>query len=88
MSCAQIKVTSSGSLQLPGGTSLPGKHYPIGPFVLMLNRNFSLGSYTDSTPGIQWNIYLGGGDPKQYKAPGPAVWSGSAGGSIGQVGNA
>ncbi|KAF9462925.1 glycoside hydrolase family 61 protein [Collybia nuda] len=69
MSCAQIKVTSSGSLQLPGGTSFPG-------------------SYTDSTPGIQWNIYLGGGAPSQYKAPGPAVWSGSAGGSIGQVGNA
>ncbi|KAF5373265.1 hypothetical protein D9615_007473 [Tricholomella constricta] len=69
MSCAQIKVTSSGSQSLPGGTSFPG-------------------SYVDSTPGIQWNIYDPMKNPSQYVTPGPSVWSGSSGGSIGQVGNA
>jgi cellulase len=44
------------------------------------------GTYTDSTPGIQWNIYDTSKSPSNYKAPGPAVWSGSAGGYIGQVG--
>ncbi|GLB41733.1 putative glycoside hydrolase family 61 protein [Lyophyllum shimeji] len=46
------------------------------------------GSYTDSTPGIQWNIYDTTKSPTQYVPPGPSVWSGSAGGSVGQVGNA
>ncbi|KAF8661362.1 hypothetical protein AX16_001456 [Volvariella volvacea WC 439] len=45
------------------------------------------GSYTDSTPGIQFNLYLGGPPPSTYVAPGPAVWSGAAGGFIGLVGN-
>ncbi|RDB23534.1 Endo-beta-1,4-glucanase D [Hypsizygus marmoreus] len=67
--CAQIKVTSSGSQQLPGGLSFPG-------------------SYTDSTPGIQWNIYLPQNNPASYVPPGGAVWSGAAGGSIAQVGSA
>ncbi|KAF8075049.1 glycoside hydrolase family 61 protein [Lyophyllum atratum] len=69
MSCVQIRVTSSGSQSLPGGTSFPG-------------------SYTDSTPGIQWNIYDLTKSPTQYVPPGPSVWSGSAGGAVGQVGNA
>ncbi|KIJ42535.1 lytic polysaccharide monooxygenase [Sphaerobolus stellatus SS14] len=32
------------------------------------------GEYTDSSPGIQWNLYKGGPDPNTYVAPGPAVW--------------
>ncbi|KAL0953275.1 hypothetical protein HGRIS_004525 [Hohenbuehelia grisea] len=68
-SCAQIRVTSSGSQSPPGGTSFPG-------------------TYTDSTPGIVWNLYLGGPPPDQYVAPGPSVWSSASGGAIGQVGNA
>ncbi|KAG5651111.1 hypothetical protein H0H81_009823 [Sphagnurus paluster] len=65
MSCSQVKVTSNGNLQLPGGTSFPG-------------------TYTDSTQGIQFNIYDASKAPT-YKAPGPAVWSGAAGGSIAKV---
>lgn len=42
------------------------------------------GAYTPSTPGIVWNLYKQ--DANQYVAPGPGVWSGSAGGSIAQVG--
>ncbi|TFK33467.1 glycosyl hydrolase family 61-domain-containing protein [Crucibulum laeve] len=63
-SCVQIKVTSSGSQSLPGGTSFPG-------------------TYTDSTPGIQFNLYKAAAT--SYQAPGPAVWSGAAGGSIGKA---
>jgi len=37
------------------------------------------GAYTDSTPGVQFNLY--GGDPATYKIPGPAVWNGASGGS-------
>ncbi|KAK0488927.1 glycoside hydrolase family 61 protein [Armillaria novae-zelandiae] len=44
------------------------------------------GTYTDSTPGILWNVY--DQDPTEYVAPGPDVWSGSLGGSISQVGSA
>ncbi|KAJ7589027.1 glycoside hydrolase family 61 protein [Mycena floridula] len=40
------------------------------------------GSYTSTTPGIVFNLYKGGPDPSTYVAPGPAVWSGAAGGSI------
>ena len=42
------------------------------------------GAYTDSTPGIKSNLY-NGTSPTIYVAPGPAVWSGIAGGSIGQI---
>jgi len=44
------------------------------------------GAYTDSTPGIQFNIYTTPGT--EYVVPGPAVWSGAAGGDILQVGSA
>ncbi|KAK0238849.1 glycoside hydrolase family 61 protein [Armillaria nabsnona] len=44
------------------------------------------GTYTDSTPGILWNVY--DQDPTEYVAPGPDVWSGAPGGSISQVGSA
>ncbi|RDB17907.1 putative endo-beta-1,4-glucanase D [Hypsizygus marmoreus] len=67
MSCVQIKVTSSGTQTLPGGSTFPG-------------------AYTDSTPGIIWNLYAIGTNPSAYQAPGAAVWSGSAGGSIGPAG--
>ncbi|KAK7040264.1 hypothetical protein VNI00_009730 [Paramarasmius palmivorus] len=67
MSCAQIRVTSSGNQTPSGGTSFPG-------------------SYTDSTPGIKWNLYENGDDPNTYVVPGPQVWSGAQGGSINQVG--
>jgi len=40
--------------------------------------------YTDS--GINFNLYSSAAT--SYVVPGPAVWSGSAGGSIGKVGNA
>lgn len=43
------------------------------------------GAYTDSTPGIQWNLY-NGSDPTQYVGPGPAVWDDALGGSILLVG--
>ena len=43
------------------------------------------GAYTDSTPGIVWNLY-NGSDPTQYVAPGPAVWADAMGGSIALVG--
>ena len=43
------------------------------------------GAYTDSTPGIQWNLY-DGSDPTTYVAPGPAVWADAKGGSIALVG--
>ncbi|KAG9110205.1 hypothetical protein FRC07_008222 [Ceratobasidium sp. 392] len=42
------------------------------------------GAYTPSTPGIVYNIYTGNADG--YTAPGPAVSSISAGGSISQCG--
>lgn len=42
------------------------------------------GAYTDSTPGIHWNVYIS--DPTTYVPPGPAVWSASKGGSIAQIG--
>jgi cellulase len=52
--------------------------------------NLPSGGYTDSTPGIKYNVYNGPsgalGDPSGYVAPGPSVWSGAAGGSIGKVG--
>jgi len=35
------------------------------------------GAYTDSTPGVQFNLY--GGNPSLYKIPGPAVWNGAGG---------
>ncbi|KAJ3553833.1 hypothetical protein NP233_g12556 [Leucocoprinus birnbaumii] len=38
------------------------------------------GAYTESTPGIVFNIYER--DPTEYVAPGGPVWSGAAGGSI------
>ncbi|KZS89481.1 glycoside hydrolase family 61 protein [Sistotremastrum niveocremeum HHB9708] len=44
------------------------------------------GAYVDSTPGILFNIYNTSGT--LYVAPGPDVWSGAAGGFIGQIGNA
>ncbi|TFK33469.1 glycosyl hydrolase family 61-domain-containing protein [Crucibulum laeve] len=44
-----------------------------------------LGAYTDSTPGVLFNLY-GGPSPSTYIPPGPAVWSGAHGGSIGRVG--
>jgi cellulase len=65
MSCLQVKVTSNGNQNLPGGTSFPG-------------------TYNDNTPGIHFNIY--GANGATYKAPGPDVWNGAAGGSIGKVG--
>ncbi|KAF9480514.1 glycoside hydrolase family 61 protein [Pholiota conissans] len=40
------------------------------------------GLYTPSTPGIVWNIYDTTLDQSTYPIPGPAVWSGAAGGSI------
>lgn len=43
------------------------------------------GDYTDSTPGIVWNLY-NGSDPTQYVAPGPDVWDDALGGSIALVG--
>ncbi|KDN32996.1 hypothetical protein RSAG8_13915, partial [Rhizoctonia solani AG-8 WAC10335] len=43
------------------------------------------GAYKYSDPGIHYNLYP---SPPPYVAPGPAVWSGSAGGSIGQFGTA
>ncbi|KAG5638421.1 hypothetical protein H0H81_012752 [Sphagnurus paluster] len=42
------------------------------------------GTYTDSTQGIQFNIYNQAAT--SYKAPGPGVWGSAAGGSIGKVG--
>ncbi|THH30156.1 hypothetical protein EUX98_g4045 [Antrodiella citrinella] len=42
------------------------------------------GAYTDSTPGIQFNIYTQ--DAANYVPPGPDVWSDADGGSISQVG--
>ncbi|TFK39956.1 glycoside hydrolase family 61 protein [Crucibulum laeve] len=42
------------------------------------------GTYTDSTPGIVFNIYKLSGSA--YQAPGPDVWSGATGGSIARVG--
>nr|ALN96977.1 auxiliary activity 9 [Panus similis] len=44
------------------------------------------GAYTDSTPGIQFNIYTT--PATSYVAPPPSVWSGALGGSIAQVGDA
>lgn len=43
------------------------------------------GAYTDSTPGIQWNLY-DGSDPTKYVGPGPPVWDDALGGSIALVG--
>ncbi|KDQ19695.1 carbohydrate-binding module family 1 protein [Botryobasidium botryosum FD-172 SS1] len=42
------------------------------------------GGYTYSTPGVVWNLY-GTDNPANYQAPGPSVWSGSAGGNIGRA---
>lgn len=42
------------------------------------------GTYTDSDPGIHFNLYNSAAT--SYKAPGPAVWSEATGGSIGRVG--
>jgi len=44
------------------------------------------GAYTDSSPGIQFNIYTT--DASTYIAPGPAAWSAALGGDIEQIGNA
>ncbi|KAJ1301216.1 hypothetical protein OPQ81_003626 [Rhizoctonia solani] len=44
------------------------------------------GTYKYSDPGIVFNLYES--SPSSYVVPGPAVWSGSAGGSISQVGTA
>jgi len=44
------------------------------------------GAYKYSDSGIVFNIY--DKPATSYVAPGPAVWSGAAGGSIGKVGNA
>ncbi|KAB5591952.1 Glycoside hydrolase family 61 protein [Ceratobasidium theobromae] len=47
------------------------------------------GAYTYSNPGIVYNIYdTSSSDYEKYVIPGPAVWSGSAGGHIAQVGSA
>lgn len=46
------------------------------------------GAYTPQTPGIVFNLYLGGPDPNTYQAPGPAVWSAARGGSVAQIGSA
>ncbi|KIJ42694.1 lytic polysaccharide monooxygenase [Sphaerobolus stellatus SS14] len=43
------------------------------------------GEYTDSSPGILWNLY-DGTDPNTYVAPGPAVWNDALGGSVAQIG--
>ncbi|KAF9005986.1 glycoside hydrolase family 61 protein [Cyathus striatus] len=43
------------------------------------------GTYTDSTPGIVWNLYTDQ-DPAGYQPPGPIVWEDAIGGSIAQVG--
>ncbi|ESK85191.1 glycoside hydrolase family 61 protein [Moniliophthora roreri MCA 2997] len=40
------------------------------------------GAYTDSTPGIKWNLYEDGDDPNTYVVPGLQVWSGAQGGSV------
>lgn len=42
------------------------------------------GAYTDTTPGIQFNIYTQ--PATSYVAPPPAVWSDAEGGSIALVG--
>ncbi|EUC61453.1 glycoside hydrolase family 61 protein, partial [Rhizoctonia solani AG-3 Rhs1AP] len=44
------------------------------------------GTYKYSDPGLVFNLYES--SPSSYVIPGPAVWSGSAGGSISQVGTA
>lgn len=45
------------------------------------------GEYTDSTPGILFDLYTGGDDPSTYEIPGPAVWSkADKGGEISRVG--
>ena len=41
------------------------------------------GAYQDTSPGIHFNLYSE--NPRTYKAPGPAVWSGAKGGAIGRV---
>ncbi|EAU85243.2 endoglucanase B [Coprinopsis cinerea okayama7 len=43
------------------------------------------GAYTDADPGIHFNLYNGPAH-SSYKAPGPAVWSEAAGGSIKRIG--
>ncbi|RXW23287.1 hypothetical protein EST38_g2580 [Candolleomyces aberdarensis] len=43
------------------------------------------GAYTDSSPGILFNLY-GGPAHSSYKSPGPAVWSEAQGGDIARVG--
>lgn len=88
MSCVQIKVTSSGTLSLPGGSTFPGSCHLRHSVSIVCLKNVSLiaGAYTDSTQGIIWNLYAIGTNPSAYQAPGPGVWSGSAGGSIGLAG--
>ncbi|CAE6444696.1 unnamed protein product, partial [Rhizoctonia solani] len=44
------------------------------------------GTYKYSDPGLVFNLYES--SPSSYVIPGPAVWSGSAGGSISRVGTA
>lgn len=46
--------------------------------------NVSGRTYTYSDPGLVFDLYTS--SPSSYIIPGPAVWSGSAGGSIAQVG--
>ncbi|KAH6909247.1 endoglucanase B [Coprinopsis sp. MPI-PUGE-AT-0042] len=66
--CVQVKVTSEGSLKLPGNAAFPG-------------------AYTEAEPSLHLDIREAGpAELLAYKAPGPAVWSEAAGGSIGSVG--
>ncbi|KAG5638292.1 hypothetical protein H0H81_000817 [Sphagnurus paluster] len=46
------------------------------------------GTYTESDGGIHYNLYDSSKNPANYPIPGPGVWSSSAGGYVGQVGNA
>ncbi|KAF8889380.1 glycoside hydrolase family 61 protein [Infundibulicybe gibba] len=71
MSCVQISVGAPTSADTQIITPPGGTSFP--------------GTYTDTTPGIHWNIYIGL-DPATYVGPGPAVWDDAAGGFIGQVG--
>ncbi|TFK74936.1 glycoside hydrolase family 61 protein [Pluteus cervinus] len=54
-----------------------------GPLTLPGGTSFP-GSYTDTTPGIQFNVYKA--PASSYIPPGPSVWEDTAGGAISQVG--
>ncbi len=83
MNCVQIRITSSGSLALPGGATFPGDYWvlPTRFFSLLILRS-CVGSYTSSTPGIVWNIYDKSTEPKYIHDPGANCVVRAAGGSI------